>query len=185
MAYQLTAGTDEFYPETFWTNLVVIIKYRLPARIAIKTFVAWMKGASIGPNGTADPFCHGAQCPMGISALMENHYLIDFNRDAFALTQVETQAVGQGAASLENRRSGLIIMVSLMSITFAPFCTPMNRNYPDELRTWATELGKKMCPEFLTVWDGPMPGMKTYDLFSIPVYWDSYPAFNGAVFRYL
>ena len=175
MAYQLTAGTDEFTRKVL-DNLVVIMN-PVACPDSHQIFVAWMKGASIGPNGTSDPFAMEHNVPWHISS-DGNHYLIDFNRDAFALTQVETQAV---AKVLHHWKPQVWVdnHGEPEEYYFAPFCTPMNRNYPDELRTWATELGKKCARNFDRMgWSYARD--ETYDLF-YPGYWDSYPAFNGAV----
>ncbi|MFH1966113.1 MAG: hypothetical protein ABIJ42_11335, partial [Acidobacteriota bacterium] len=175
MAYQLTAGTDEFTQRVV-DNLVVIINTAANPD-SHQTFVAWMKAATIGPEGTADPFAMEHHVPWHISS-DGNHYLIDSNRDAFALTQVETQAV---ARVLHHWKPQVWVdnHGEPNEYYFAPFCAPMNQNYPDELRIWATELGKS-CARYFDRMGWSYAKEDVYDLF-YPGYWDSYPAFNGAV----
>ena len=175
MAYQLTAGTDEFTRKVL--DKLVVIMNPVACPDSHQIFVAWMKGATIGPQGTADPFANEHNMPWHISS-DGNHYLIDFNRDAFALTQVETQAV---AEVLHHWKPQVWVdnHGEPEEYYFAPFCTPMNQNYPDELRNWATELGKK-CSKYFDGMGWSYARDETYDLF-YPGYWDSYPAFSGAV----
>jgi Zinc carboxypeptidase len=175
MSYQLVAGTDDFTNRVL-DNLVVIIN---PAACpdSHQAFVAWIKAATVGPQGTADPFANEHNMPWHISS-DGNHYLIDFNRDAFALTQVEARSV---AGVLHHWKPQVWVdnHGEPDEYYFAPFCTPMNRNYPDELRKWATELGQN-CGKFFDRMGWSYARDETYDLF-YPGYWDSYPAFNGAV----
>jgi len=175
MAYQLAAGTDEFTRRVL-DNLVVIIN-TAACPDSHQAFVAWIKAATIGPQGTADPFASEHHMPWHISS-DGNHYLIDFNRDAFALTQPEARAV---ADILHHWKPQVWVdnHGEPDEYYFAPFCTPMNQNYPDELREWATELGKN-CGEYFDRMGWSYARDETYDLF-YPGYWDSYPAFNGAV----
>ena len=175
MSYQLSAGTDDFTRKVL-DNLVVIIN-TAACPDSHQAFVAWIKAATIGPQGTADPFANEHNMPWHISS-DGNHYLIDFNRDAFALTQVEARAV---ADVLHHWKPQVWVdnHGEPEEYYFAPFCTPMNKNYPDELRKWATELGAK-CGEFFDRMGWSYARDETYDLF-YPGYWDSYPAFNGAV----
>lgn len=175
MSYQLAAGTDEFTRRVL-DNLVVIVN---PAACpdSHQAFVAWMKAATIGPEGTADPFAMEHNVPWHISS-DGNHYLIDFNRDAFAQTQPEARAV---AGVLRHWKPQLWIdnHGEPEEYYFAPFCTPMNQNYPDELRNWATKLGEK-CSKYFDGMGWSYARDETYDLF-YPGYWDSFPAFSGAV----
>lgn len=175
MAYQLAAGTDEFTRNVL-ENLVVIINTAANPD-SHQRFVAWMKAVAIGPQGTADPHAMEHNLPWFLSS-DGNHYLIDSNRDAFALSQVETQAV---AKVLHHWKPQVWVdnHGEPDEYYFAPFCTPMNLNYPEELRGWATELGEK-CAEYFDRMGWSYARDETYDLF-YPGYWDSYPAFNGAV----
>ncbi len=175
MAYQLAAGTDEFTRNVLDSLVVIMNPVACPD--SHQAFVAWMKAATIGPRGTADPFALEHNVPWHISS-DGNHYLIDFNRDAFALTQVETRLV---ADVLHHWKPQVWVdnHGEPEEYYFAPFCTPMNRNYPDELRNWATELGEK-CSKYFDMMGWSYAKEETYDLF-YPGYWDSYPAFSGAV----
>jgi len=175
MAYQLAAGTDEF-TRRIMDNLVVILN-TAACPDSHQAFVAWIKAATIGPQGTPDPFAVEHDAPWHLSS-DGNHYLIDFNRDAFALTQVEARAV---AKVLHYWKPQIWVdnHGEPNEYYFAPFCTPMNQNFPEELRKWATELGKT-CARYFDRMGWSYARDEVYDLF-YPGYWDSYPAFNGAV----
>jgi hypothetical protein len=175
MAYQLAAGTDEFTQKIL--DRLVIILNTVANPDSHQSFVAWMKAATIGPEGTADPNAMEHHVPWHISS-DGNHYLVDFNRDAFALTQQEPRAV---AKILHHWKPQIWIdnHGEPNEYYFAPFCTPLNRNYPEELRKWATEIGKS-CARYFDQMGWSYAKEEVYDLF-YPGYWDSYPAFNGAV----
>ncbi len=175
MAYQLAAGTDPLTMKIL-KNVVTIIN---PAANpdSHQSFVAWMKAATIGTAGTADPNASEHHVPWFISS-DGNHFLIDSNRDAFALTQPETQAV---SAALQHWHPQLWIdnHGEPNEYFFAPFTPPMNLNFPPSLRNWATEIGRS-CARYFDRQGWTYSKDETYDLY-YPGYWDSYPALNGAV----
>lgn len=175
VAYQLAAGTDPLSLKIL-QNVVTILN---PAANpdSHQTFVAWMKANTIGHPGTPDPAA-SEHTPQWFISSDGNHYLIDLNRDAFALTQVETQAI---ARMLHHWHPQVWIDNHGQpdEYTFAPFTSPVNLNYPSSHLKWATEIGKKSASYFdKRGWSYVKD--ETYDLY-YPGYWDSYPAFNGAV----
>jgi len=175
MAYQLAAGTDPLTMKIL-RNVVTIIN---PAANpdSHQSFVSWMKAATIGPAGTADPNASEHHVPWFISS-DGNHFLIDSNRDAFALTQPETQAV---SAALQHWHPQLWIdnHGEPNEYFFAPFTAPMNLNFPASLRRWATEIGRS-CARYFDRQGWTYSKDETYDLY-YPGYWDSYPALHGAI----
>lgn len=175
LAYQLAAGTDSTTRKIL-DNMVVIIN-SAASPDSHQAFVNWMKAATIGTYGTADPFASEHHVPWFISS-DGNHYLIDVNRDAFALTQPETQAT---AAALRHWKPQIWIdnHGEPDEYYMAPFTAPMNLNYPPSLRHWATEIGRN-CARYFDRFGWTYAKDETYDLY-YPGYWDSYPALNGAV----
>ncbi len=175
MAYQLAAGTDPLTTRILKESVVIINPAANPD--SHQRFVAWMKANTIGPNGTADPAASEHHVPWFLSS-DGNHYLIDSNRDAFALTQPETRTI---AAALQHWHPQVWIdnHGEPDEYYFAPFCTPMNLNYPADLRNWATEIGKS-CARYFDRFGWTFARDEVFDLY-FPGYWDSYPAFNGAI----
>jgi hypothetical protein len=62
---------------------------------------------------------------------------------------------------------------------FAPFCSPVNLNYPSTTLKWATEVGKNIASYF-DRFGWTYVKDERYDLY-YPGYWDAYPAFSGAI----
>ncbi len=175
LAWQLAAGTDPLTLKIL-DNVVTIIN---PAANpdSHQAFATWMKAATVGENGSADPEAAEHHVPWFISS-DGNHYLIDSNRDAFALTQVETQAIARQLHHW-NPQVWIDNHGEPNEYYFAPFTAPMNLNYPSSLREWATEIGRNTARHFDRFgWSYAKD--ETYDIY-YPGYWDSYPALNGAV----
>ncbi len=175
MAYQLAAGTDPLTRKILDRMVVILNPAANPD--SHQSFVGWMKASTIGPQGTADPAASEHHVPWFISS-DGNHYLIDSNRDAFALTQPETRTI---AAALQHWHPQVWIdnHGEPDEYHFAPFCTPMNLNYPAALRDWATEIGKS-CSRYFDRFGWTFARDEVYDLY-FPGYWDSYPALHGTV----
>ena len=175
MAYQLAAGTDPLTSKILSKMVVIINPAANPD--SHQRFVGWMKSATIGARGTADPAASEHHVPWFTNS-DGNHYLIDSNRDAFALTQPETRAI---AAALQHWMPQVWIdnHGEPDEYHFAPFCTPMNLNYPAALRDRATEIGQS-CSRYFDRFGWTYARDEVYDLY-FPGYWDSYPALHGAV----
>ena len=174
VAYQLAAGTDALTTKII-NNTVVIINPALNPD-SHQPFVAWMKANTIN-GGTADPNASEHHGEWFISS-DGNHYLIDMNRDAYALTQPETQAASK-ALHHWNPQVWIDNHGEPNEYYMAPFATPMNTNYPASLRKWATEIGKNAA-QYFDRYGWSYAKEENYDLY-FPGYWDSYPAFNGAI----
>ncbi len=174
VAYQLTAGTDPLTMKII-NNMVVIINPALNPD-SHQPFVSWMKSSTIG-NGTADPNASEHQAEWFISS-DGNHYLIDLNRDAFALTQPETQAASK-ALHHWNPQVWIDNHGEPNEFYMGPFALPMNNNYPESLRKWSTTIGRNTSKAF-DQYGWTYAKAENYDLY-FPGYWDSYPAFNGAI----
>lgn len=174
VAYQLAAGTDPLTTKII-NNTVVIINPALNPD-SHQPFVAWMKSNTIN-GGTADPNASEHHGEWFISS-DGNHFLIDLNRDAYALTQPETQAASK-ALHHWNPQVWIDNHGEPNEYYMAPFATPMNVNYPASLRKWATEIGKNAA-KYFDRYSWSYAKAENYDLY-FPGYWDSYPAFNGAI----
>lgn len=174
MAYQLAAGTDPLTMKII-NNSVVIINPALNPD-SHQPFVAWMKSNSTGA-GNPDPNAseHHGQWFIESDG---NHFLVDLNRDAYALTQPETQAAAK-ALQHWNPQVWIDMHGEPNEFYMAPFATPMNTNYPESLRKWATEVGKNAA-KYFDKFSWTYAKAENYDLY-FPGYWDSYPAFNGTI----
>jgi hypothetical protein len=136
-----------------------------------------MKGMKVGEHGTADPNAveHQADWLMSTS---DTHYHIDSNRDAFALTQKESQIVSQNMLHW-SPQLWVDYHGEPEEYFFAPYAIPVNPNYPESVNKWAEVYGKNNAGAF------DRRGWTYYarEIFDLhyPGYWDSYPSFNGAI----
>lgn len=172
--YQLAAGTDALTTKII-NNMVVIVNPALNPD-SHQPFVAWMKSNTVG-NGIADPNASEHHGEWFIES-DGNHYLVDLNRDAYALTQPETQAASK-ALHLWNPQVWIDNHGEPNEYYMGPFATPMNQNYPESLRKWSTAIGRSTSKAF-DQYGWTYAKAENYDLY-FPGYWDSYPAFNGAI----
>ncbi|MEZ5306939.1 MAG: M14 family zinc carboxypeptidase [Pyrinomonadaceae bacterium] len=174
LAYQLSAGTDPLTTRILDNSVVLIDPAFNPD--SHQAFVAWAKNSTIR-GGTADP--QSAEHFVDWFASSDgNHYKIDINRDGFALTQRETQA---GARMLNhwNPQVWIDMHGEPNEYYMAPFTAPMNGNYPESLRKWAETIGRN-SGKYFDKYGWTYAKDEDYDLY-FPGYWDSYPAFNGAI----
>ena len=104
------------------------------------------KSVTVGKPGTPDPVAVEHRSPWIVST-DGNHYLIDVNRDAFALSQLETQAA---AAVMHHWNPQLWADNHGQPEEYymAPFASPVNLNYPPSVLEWATEVGKGTARHF-------------------------------------
>lgn len=174
VAYQLAAGTDPLTMKIL-SNMVVIINPVLNPD-SHQPFVAWMKSNTI-LAGTADPNASEHHGEWFIES-DGNHYLVDLNRDAYALTQPETQAASQ-VLHYWNPQVWIDNHGEPNEYYMGPFATPVNLNYPESLKKWSTVIGKNTSKAF-DEYGWTYAKAENYDLY-FPGYWDSYPAFNGAI----
>jgi len=176
LAYQLTAGTDPL-TRKIRENVVTIINPSLNPDSHQK-FVAWAKAAVVGKNGTADPNASEHSGEWFISS-DGNHYSIDLNRDAFILSQVETQAV---AKILHHWNPQVWVDNHGQPNEFnfgAPHTSAINLNYPESMLKWETVIGRNIA-RYFDNYGWTYVKDETYDL-HFPGYWEAYPAFNGAI----
>lgn len=174
LMYQLAAGTD-LLTEKILNNTVTIVNPALNPD-SHQPFVAWMKNVTIR-GGTADPQAaeHFAEWFVSSDG---NHYKIDLNRDAFALTQPETQAASR-VLQHWNPQIWIDNHGEPDEYYMAPFTSPVNNNYPASLKKWAETVGRNSA-RYFDRFGWTYVKDENYDLY-FPGYWDSYPAFNGAI----
>ena len=175
VAYHYAAGTDAETISTLENSIIVINTAHNPD--AHQRHVAWMKGMKVGPNGTPDRIAaeHQGDWLMSTS---DTHYKIDSNRDGFALSQKESQIVAD-----QMRHWSPQVWVDYHGepeeYFFAPYAIPVNPNYPNSITKWAEVIGKGNAKAFDN-YKWTYTSREVYDL-HYPGYWDSYPAFNGAI----
>jgi hypothetical protein len=175
LAYQLAAGTDPLTRKIL-DNVVVILNPCLSPD-SHQWFTTWAKAVTTRKRGNPDPQAAEHANEWFIST-DGNHYLIDVNRDAFALTQLETQAASK-ALYQWNPQLWVDNHGEPEEYFFAPFSAPINLNYPPELLKWATAIGRSNA-RFFDQYGWTYVKDERYDLY-YPGYWDAYPSFSGAV----
>lgn len=136
-------------------------------------FVAWYNAFG---TGVAERAALEHDAPWGMES-NNNHYQIDLNRDALALTQRETRAL-----VAEFRRWNPQVFVDhhgqLDRYFFAPVAIPVNPMLPPHTLTWLERFGRANGEAFdRHGW--PYFVRDVFDLY-YPGYWDSWPALNGA-----
>lgn len=175
LAYQLAAGQDDLTKKIL-DNVVVIINPCLSPD-SLQRYIVWMKAVMVGKKGTADPAAseHHRDWLMDTN---QNHFGIDVNRDAFALSIDVTRAAVEIMFHW-NPQTWIDNHGTPNEYFFTPFSSPVNLNYPASLRKWATEIGKNNA-RFFSQYGWTFTKDEHYDLY-YPGYFDSYPALNGAV----
>jgi hypothetical protein len=175
LAYQLAAGNDPLTMKIL-ENVVTIINPVLSPD-SHQWFATWAKAMTIGNPGTPDPAAAEHRSAWFVST-DGNHYLIDVNRDAFALTQAETQAMAK-VLHYWNPQIWADNHGQPEEYFFAPFANPINLNYPPTTLKWATEVGKNIA-RYFDRFGWTYVKAERYDLY-YPGYWDAYPSFSGAI----
>ena len=175
VAYHYAAANDAGTMSTLENSIVIINPAHNPD--SHQRHVVWMKGMKVGPKGTADPNAaeHQGDWLMSTS---DTHYHIDSNRDGFALSQKESQLV---ASSLRHWSPQLWVDYhgEPEEYFFAPYAIPVNPNYPQSIPEWAKVYGENNGKAF-DEFGWTYYAREVFDL-HYPGYWDSYPAFNGAI----
>lgn len=175
VAYHYAAGMDEETLATLENSVIVINPAHNPD--SHQRHVAWMKAMKVGPNGTPDRIAaeHQGDWLMSTS---DTHYKLDSNRDGFALSQKESQIVAR-----EMRHWSPQVWVDYHGepeeYFFAPYAIPVNPNYPSSIVKWAEIIGRANASAF-DEYSWTYTSREVFDL-HYPGYWDSYPAFNGAI----
>jgi hypothetical protein len=175
VAYHFAAGEDAETKSVLDNAVIVMNPAHNPE--SHQRYNAWMKASVVGPNGTADPFAaeHNRDWRMTTN---NNHYQIDLNRDAFALSQVETRIVAEQLLHW-NPQVFVDYPGEPDEYFFAPYSKPVNLNLPESTQKWAAVIGQNNGAAFGR-FGWTFFTREVYDL-HYPGYWDSYPAFNGAI----
>ncbi len=172
--YQLAAGTDPLTTKILQNQVVIINPALNPD--SHQTFVTWAKNMTIA-GGTADPAA-SEHFVAWFASSDGNHFKIDLNRDAFALTQPETQAASR-VLHHWNPQVWIDNHGEPDEYFMAPFTKPVNNNYPESLEKWAEIVGRNSA-KYFDRYGWAYAKDENYDLY-FPGYWDSYPAFHGAI----
>ncbi len=173
-AYQLAAGEDAV-TRLIRQRLITIVN---PAHNpeSHDRFVTWYNAITHGKNGVADPAAaeHSGDWLMSSN---DNHYHIDLNRDAIALSQKETREIVR-----EIHRWNPQVFIDHHGnppiFFFPPVALPVNENFPPSTAKWEQVLGKAIAAEFGR-YGWSFMNREVFDLF-YPGYFDSYPTLNGA-----
>jgi hypothetical protein len=175
VAYQIAAGEDEVTRRIRERVLTVINPVHNPD--AHERFVVWYNAVTAGRGGVADPNAaeHAGDWLMDANDL---HYRIDPNRDAYALTQIESQAVVKqihrwNPQVFADHHSGPPIFF------FPPVASPVNPNFGEIYSRWENIYGRAIAAEF-DRYGWTYMNREVYDFF-FPGYFDAYPALNGAI----
>jgi len=175
VAYQLAAGEDSL-TRTILEGCVVIMNLAHNPD-GHERFVTWINAMG---SGDPDPMAleQQRQQPWGIGG-RTNHYQIDLNRDALAMSQVESRQMGEAFRAWRPQ-----VFVDhhgqTASYFFAPPSPPLNPTLPAaEVRKWTEIFGAANAAAF------DRYGWNYYvrDVFDLyyPGYWDSWPSLQGAV----
>ena len=175
VAYQLAAGEDS-------TTRVILERCVVVMNLAHnpdghERFVTWINALG---QGNPDPWAieQQRQQPWGIGG-RTNHYQVDLNRDALAMSQVESRQMSQAF-----RRWNPQVFVDhhgqTASYFFAPPAPPINPTLSaGEVAKWTDIFGRANAAAF------DRYGWNYYvrDVFDLyyPGYWDSWPSLRGAV----
>ena len=171
LAYQISAGEDARTRNIRDNTLVLINMAHNPE--SHERHVAWYNGFVMGD---ANPMALEHNAPWGMST-NNNHYQIDLNRDALALTQTETRAV---AAELQRWHPQVFVDLhgQTTQYFFPPAADPINPIFPAQTERWLETFGRGNAAAF----DQFGWSYYTRDVFDLyyPGYWDSYPSLHGA-----
>ena len=173
-AYQLAAGEDARTKLIRERMVVIINPVHTPE--SHDRFVTWYNAIQQGRHGNADPQAaeHRGDWLMDSN---DSHFHIDPNRDAYALTQVETRAI---VAQIHRWNPQVFVdhHGNPPVFFFPPVALPVNENYPESTKKWETIIGKNIAAEF-DKYGWSYMNREVFDLF-FPGYFDSYPTLNGA-----
>jgi hypothetical protein len=175
VAYQLAAGEDSLTRAILDHCVVIINLAHNPD--GHERFVTWINAMG---SGNPDPMAleQQRQQPWGIGG-RTNHYQIDLNRDALAMSQVESRQMGE-AFRMWRPQVFVDHHGQTASYFFAPPSPPLNPTLPaGEVRKWTEIFGAANAAAF------DRYGWNYYvrDIFDLyyPGYWDSWPSLLGAV----
>jgi hypothetical protein len=175
VAYQLAAGEDSTTRAILERCVVVMNLAHNPD--GHERFVTWINALG---QGNPDPWAieQQRQQPWGIGG-RTNHYQVDLNRDALAMSQAESRQMGR-AFHRWNPQVFVDHHGQTASYFFAPPATPINPTLSaGEVAKWTDIFGRANAAAF------DHYGWNYYvrDVFDLyyPGYWDSWPSLRGAV----
>jgi hypothetical protein len=174
MTYQLAAGEDETTRRIRAEVVTIIVPAHNPE--SHERFVAWYNAvAQRGGNPDPEAAEHHGDWLMDSN---DNHYQIDLNRDAFALTQRESQAIVR-----QIQRWNPQVFVDFHGnppvFYFPPVARPVNRNLGETYDRGERFYGRAIAEAF-DRYGWTYMNREVFDLF-YPGYFDSYPSLNGAI----
>ena len=175
LAYQLVAGEDAATRRIRERVVTIINPAHNPE--AHERFVAWYNAIVHGRDGNPDPEAaeHRGDWLMDSN---DTHYHIDPNRDAYALTQVESRAIVR-----QIHRWNPQVFVDHHGnppvFFFPPVAHPVNQNFGEIYSRWETVYGRAIAAAF-DKYGWSYMNRDVFDLF-FPGYYDSYPSLNGAI----
>lgn len=171
--YQLAASNEPATLEML-RNVVVLIN---PASNpeSHERFVSWYNAFG---TGVADHAAMEHDAPWGMST-NNNHYQIDLNRDALALTQRESRAMAAAILAwhpqVQTDHHG-----QTTQMFFPPTSKSMNPNLPiANFRMWEERFGRGNAEAFDR--NGWQYYVRNIFDFQGPFYWDSWPSLHGAI----
>ncbi|HKQ59171.1 MAG TPA: M14 family zinc carboxypeptidase, partial [Candidatus Eisenbacteria bacterium] len=175
VAYQLAAGEDSTTRAILDRCVIVMNLAHNPD--GHERFVTWINALG---QGNPDPWAieQQRQQPWGIGG-RTNHYQVDLNRDALAMSQVESRQMSQ-TFRYWNPQVFVDHHGQTASYFFAPPAAPINPALPaGEVAKWTDVFGRANAAAF------DRYGWNYYvrDVFDLyyPGYWDSWPSLRGAV----
>jgi hypothetical protein len=175
VAYQLVAGDDSLTRAIRDRCVVVMNLAHNPD--GHERFVTWINALG---SGNPDPWAleQQRQQPWGIGG-RTNHYQIDLNRDALAMSQVESRQI---AAAFRHWRPQVFVdhHGQTASYFFAPPAPPINAALSaTDVAKWTGVFGRANAAAF----DRYGWNYYVHDVFDLyyPGYWDSWPSLQGAV----
>lgn len=175
ISYQLAAGEDETTRKIRDQVITIVNPAHNPE--SHDRFVTWYRAVTTGPGGNPDPNAaeHGRDWLMDSN---DTHFHVDPNRDAIILSQQVTRAVVKQIHRW-NPQVFIDHHGNPPTFFFPPVAKPVNENFPASARKWESTFGRAIGAEF-DRFGWPYMNRETYDL-HYPGYFDSYPAFNGAI----
>ena len=175
MAYQLAAGEDAATRQIRARIVTVLNLAHNPD--SHERFVAWYNAIVQGRNGNPDPAAaeHTGDWLMDSN---DNHFHVDLNRDAIALSQQETRAV---VAALQRWKPQVFIdhHGNPPIFFFPPTPPPRNENLGAFGARWEQIFGRAMQAAF-SRYGWSFMNREVYDLL-YPGYFDTYPSLHGAI----
>ena len=175
VAYQLAAGEDSTTKAILDQCVVLLNLAHNPD--GHERFVTWINALG---SGNPDPWAieQQRQQPWGIGG-RTNHYQFDMNRDALAMSQVESRQM-----SRELRRWNPQVVVDhhgqVASYFFPPTALPNNPSLPvPGLNRWNETFGRGNAAAFDRY--GWSYYVRDFFDFYYPGYWDIWPTLRGAV----